>query len=31
MALFADTIPNLGDAVTALLLWIAFMLAQRLP
>jgi cation diffusion facilitator family transporter len=31
VALFADTIHNLGDAGTAIPLWIAFMLARRKP
>ncbi len=31
VALLADTIHNLGDAVTAIPLWIAFTLAQRKP
>lgn len=31
IALFADTIHNIGDALTAVPLWIAFMLARRPP
>jgi len=31
MALLADTVHNLGDAATALPLWIAFVLARRRP
>ncbi len=31
VALLADTIHNVGDAVTAIPLWIAFMLARRKP
>src|SRR5215207_11130064 len=31
VALFADTIHNLGDAGTAIPLWIAFVLARREP
>jgi len=31
VALLADTIHNVGDATTAIPLWIAFMLARRLP
>lgn len=31
VALLADTIHNLGDAATAIPLWIAFMLARRRP
>jgi cation diffusion facilitator family transporter len=31
VALFADTVHNLGDAATAIPLWIAFKLAQRQP
>mgnify|MGYP001112855665 CR=1 FL=1 len=31
VALLADTIHNVGDAVTAIPLWIAFMLARRRP
>jgi len=31
VALLADTIHNIGDAVTAIPLWIAFMLARRKP
>jgi divalent metal cation (Fe/Co/Zn/Cd) transporter len=31
VALFADTIHNIGDAVTAVPLWIAFRLARRKP
>ncbi|WP_346283335.1 cation diffusion facilitator family transporter [Bradyrhizobium sp. CW4] len=31
IALLADTIHNVGDAVTAIPLWIAFMLARRKP
>lgn len=31
VALLADTIHNIGDATTAVPLWIAFMLAQRKP
>ena len=31
VALFADTIHNLGDAGTAIPLWIAFVLARRRP
>jgi cation diffusion facilitator family transporter len=31
VALFADTIHNFGDAATAIPLWIAFMLARRIP
>ncbi|NIQ38877.1 MAG: cation diffusion facilitator family transporter [Proteobacteria bacterium] len=31
VALFADTIHNLGDAATAIPLWIAFVLARRSP
>jgi divalent metal cation (Fe/Co/Zn/Cd) transporter len=31
VALFADTIHNVGDAATAIPLWIAFLLARRKP
>jgi cation diffusion facilitator family transporter len=31
VALFADTIHNIGDATTAIPLWIAFLLARRKP
>src|SRR4029077_5384464 len=31
VALLADTIHNIGDATTAIPLWIAFMLARRKP
>ncbi len=31
IALFADTLHNLGDAVTAIPLWLAFLLARRKP
>ena len=31
VALFADAIHNVGDAGTAIPLWIAFMLARRAP
>lgn len=31
VALLADTIHNIGDAVTAIPLWVAFMLARRRP
>jgi cation diffusion facilitator family transporter len=31
VALFADTIHNFGDAATAIPLWVAFMLARRIP
>jgi cation diffusion facilitator family transporter len=31
VALFADTVHNVGDAATAIPLWIAFKLAQRTP
>ncbi|TIN81668.1 MAG: hypothetical protein E5Y29_12045, partial [Mesorhizobium sp.] len=31
VALLADTIHNIGDATTAIPLWIAFMLARRQP
>src|SRR5215211_6199035 len=31
VALFADTIHNIGDALTAVPLWIAFVLARRKP
>ena len=31
VALLADTIHNIGDAVTAIPLWIAFVLARRKP
>jgi cation diffusion facilitator family transporter len=31
VALLADTIHNIGDATTAIPLWVAFMLAQRKP
>ena len=31
VALLADTIHNVGDAVTAIPLWVAFMLARRKP
>ena len=31
VALLADTIHNVGDAATAIPLWIAFLLARRKP